>query len=164
MKNSASKKPIKSSQKADHLAPTKITTPKPIKGPEKSQNLTHGEVKSRLEVYGRVGHLMNRHNVVQDIKERYQSQITKVEAVRTKADINYSMGVRSGLPHASHETIRNAREMADQKFRNGITKEMGQRYKQGENLTKQFKQQQPTSKKLKSEFQKNKNKGMGRER
>ena len=164
MKDSKQKQPVKDQQKQDHLSPTKIEKSKPVKGPEKSKNLTHGEVQNRLEVYGRIGDLMHQHNVVQDVKERYQNEISKVGAVRTQADINYSMGIRSGLPHASYETLRSAREMEDQNFRDGVTKEAKARYQEKENLTKRFREQQPSPKDLKQEYQKAKNKGMDRER
>ena len=165
MKNSArQKQPEQNKQREDHLAPTKIEISKPIKGTERNENLTHGEVQNKLEVYGRIGHLMHQHNVVQDIKERYQNEIGKVAAVRTQADINYSMGIRSGLPHASYETLRNTREMTDQNFRDVITKEAKARYQEKDNLTKRFSEQRPYEKGLRQDFTENRNKGMDRER
>lgn len=159
MKKSGQKPP-----KQDHLSPTKIKEPKPVKGPEKSKNLTHGEVQNRLKVYDRVGHLMHQHNVVQDIKERYQSTVQTKQQTYTKQDINYSAGVRKGLPHTSYETMRTSREVQDQNFRNTITKEAKERYREKDNLTKKFNDLQPSAKQLRQNFSQAKQKGAGRKK
>ncbi|MFY0689080.1 MAG: hypothetical protein JXQ90_18055 [Cyclobacteriaceae bacterium] len=163
MKDSKDTKKDIGGQKEDHLAPTKIEEHKPVKGSEKSSGLSHAELENQFELHKRIGHLMEGQHVVQDIKARYQSEVVKIDALRTKEDINYSMGVRSDLPHAPHEAIRYSRGMADQGKRDEVNKELDDSYSAGNNLSKEFEAQQSTPKTVKTDFQKARDKGNDRE-
>lgn len=141
--------------KEDFLSPTKIDAYKEksaIKGSEKQQNLSNGELQKRMEVYDRIGQMWHRYNVVQDIRERYHSNVNKLVDTYVKQGIHYSEGARKGLHHLPSNMRNTIKEMQEQDIRDVADKESRARYKEGENLTKRFKEQQPSAKELKQEF------------
>ncbi len=152
-------------KKEDHLAPTKIQQDnKPDKDQGKDANLTHRELESRLDLYSRIGGQKDQYFKVQAIKQKYGKEVKEIEARRTKADIYYSHGIRRGLPHAHHDTIKYDREQTDQKLRNKITQEAKSYYSKNNSLSKSFQDSKVPKEGVKQVFDKARDKGTDRER
>jgi len=154
-----------SPQKEDHLSPTKIeqdNQPDPDKGTE--PNLSHKELKDRLDLYSSIGGKMEQYFKVQGIKDKYLNQIRELEANRTKADINYAQGIRTGLPHLNHGNIKDMRATFDQELRNETGKSAKDVYKEKSSLTKSFEENMPHPSEIRRAFEKTKNKGMDMDR
>ena len=166
MKSSAKGKPPDHIQKKeDHLAPTGIEqNNNPANDHEPGANLTHGELQHRLDLYSRIGGNMDQYFKVQAIKQKYLEEIKEKEASRSKSDVHYGQGIRSGLPHMRHEAIKEMRDRSDQPFRDEVAKEAKSYYSENNSLSKYFKENKPDKGVTRSMFIKTKNKGIDRER
>ncbi len=149
--------------KEDYLSPTRIEqNNNSDKNQYKDADLSHEELQDRLEQYSRVGGQMDEYFKVQAMKEKYLKQIKEKEANRTKSDIHYAKGVRTGLPHVHIEDIRDVQQHQDQKLRNEVSKDAKEQYRDNNSLSKSFKEDKPNFGEIKKTFEKAKNKGMDR--
>ena len=126
----------KERKKEDHLAPTNIkqdNNPSTIKA---IKYLSDKELQERLDLYSNGS--QEQFFKVQKIKNGYIEQIRDEQAQRTKADLHYAQGIRAGLPHTHHSSIKDSRELTDQNFRDEIVKEAKTEYKKHKNLTRLF--------------------------
>lgn len=104
----------------------------------KDVNLSHEELNERLENYSKIGNQKEQFFAIQRLREKYNREIRESQEKRAKTDIYYAQGVRSGLPQASYEKIKEQREQEDQKRRNEILKEAKQYYSKHNSLTRDF--------------------------
>lgn len=153
---------MKVNKKEDHLSPTKIEEPK--SGHVNEPNLSHDELQNRLDLYSRTNGNERTYFDVQKIKDKYEKEIRQIEGNRTKADIHYAQGIRSGLPHARYESIQITYERHDQNLRNNVAQEAKAYYQKNSSLGKAFEAGSPMPEKIKKTFDKAKNKGMDREK
>ncbi|MDN5215047.1 hypothetical protein QQ020_23400 [Fulvivirgaceae bacterium BMA12] len=166
MKSSAQGKSHEHKQdKEDHLAPTNIGQDnKPDKDQGKGANLTHGELQNRLNLYSRIGGQMEQSFKVQAIKQKYLKEIKEKEVNRSKSDIHYGQGIRTGLPHTRHEILRDQRDRSDQKLRDDVAKEAKSYYSQNNSLSKYFRDYKHQKEGMNRAFEKARDKGIDRER
>jgi hypothetical protein len=75
---------------------------------------------------------------IQTLKKSYLNQVREQQDIRSKVDINFAHGIRTGLPHAPYDSIKNYREDYDQKLRDQIVAEAKVEYRKHENLGKKF--------------------------
>lgn len=115
-----------------------------------------------MELYSRIGDEKDQYFKVQAMKKEYLKQIKEREVNRTKSDIHYAHGVRSGLPHPHIENIKDFEQQQDQKLRNEVTKEAKEYYKDNNSLSKSFKEDKSSLSEIKKDFEKAK--GMDMER
>tara|TARA_Y100000114_G_scaffold156111_1_gene182124 strand:- start:13935 stop:14528 length:594 start_codon:yes stop_codon:yes gene_type:complete len=100
------------------------------------KNLTDAELQQKLDLYSQGGE--KQFFKIQKIKNSYLDQLKEQQNVRSKSDINFALGVRSGLPHAPYESIKRYREDLDQKFRDQVIEEARGEYRKHQNLGKEF--------------------------
>ncbi len=130
------KSPKAARNKEDYLAPTKIkqdNTPDKVKA---EKYLSDKELQDRLDLYSKGS--KEQSFKVQKIKNKYLGQIRDEQAKRSKADVYYAQGIRIGLPHTDYQNIKDARDQADQNFRDQIAKEGKTQYKRHQNLSRLF--------------------------
>ena len=101
------------------------------------QNLTDAEVQKRLDLYSERGD-EHQYFAIQKIKKRYLERNNEERNKRAKSDLFFAQGKMKGLPHASHDNIKYARERNDQHFRDGIVEEARSEYRNRQNLSKRF--------------------------
>jgi len=101
------------------------------------RNLTDAEAQKRLDLYSERGDERQFFSI-QKIKKRYLEKNRTELDKRAKSDLFFAQGIRAGLPHASHESIKYVREENDQRFRDHIVKEAKSEYCKHQNLSKWF--------------------------
>jgi len=101
------------------------------------RNLSDAELQKRLDLYSERGNEKQFFSI-QKIKKSYlESNRTELDK-RVKSDLFYAQGIRAGLPHTSHESIKYTRAETDQKLRDHIVKEAKSEYRKHQNLSKWF--------------------------
>ena len=98
------------------------------------RHLSDAEMQKRLDLYSRGD--KEQFFKVQKIKKRYIEKSREDLNKRTKSDLFFAQGLRTGLPHGSHETIKYDREEIDQKFRDDTVQEAKTEYRRHQNLRK----------------------------
>ncbi|OEK01147.1 hypothetical protein BFP97_06325 [Roseivirga sp. 4D4] len=137
--------------KEDHLAPT----PLPKSNEEiPNANLSDNELQNRLELYSKIGGKMDQYFEIQRIKQRYLNLKNELHQTRTIADLHYAQGIRTDLPHANIESIRQKHEQYDQQLRNMVTKDAKDYYKDENSLSRAFKDKQLGPGQLRETFEK----------
>ena len=102
---------------------------------------------------------MDQYIEVQSIKNKYLKHINDMGAKHIKADIHYARGIRTDLPHAEIETLKNMQERHAQEFRNATVKVAKDYYKENSSLSKTFEEKQPNPSELRQTFSRIKNDG-----
>jgi len=123
--------------KEDPLAPSKLSQEAKYKAPE-NEGLSDKELKDRLETYSKVSDNLERSFKILEIQKRYEEREDDKKYSRTKADVHYAQGIRSGLPHSNYESIKYGRELEDQGQRDDIAKEAKEVYQEGKSLSREF--------------------------
>lgn len=147
------RKQSENKSKEDHLAPSNIDEHKNEKTTPKGHNLTHSELKDKLDIYASIWGSMDQYMVTQYIKANYLKEMESRENDRTQQDINYAMGVRAGLPQADFEILLNSRRQQDQHLRNEVANDAHSYYRDYSSLSWKFSQTNPNVSPLKFRFQ-----------
>lgn len=143
----------------DPLAPTPVNNNHASKNTRFQENLSHEELKDRLDAYSQVGGSHEQYFSVQRMKQEYLKEIEQLQKTRSKQDVFYGLGQRAGLPHSPLQTLNLDREDLDQKRRDEIAHEAKSFYDKNENLRKPFYGTDSTISEMKREFSKGKDSG-----
>lgn len=106
--------------------------------PAKDQKLTHQETKDQIDRYSAIGFDSDHAMELQRIKAKYEKDIDATQGKHVEQDINYSLGVRNGLPHAPHHIQQAYRDYQEQKIRDQALKEAKSYYHENNSLSKEF--------------------------
>lgn len=143
----------------DYLAPTPFP---PEKGKTSTPDapMSDKELHEKLALYAQVRGSHEQYIEVERIKQRYLTELKERQANRAKQDINYAQGIRSGLPHLSHDEIKWVREQEDDKLRSQTLSDAKEAYrKSNDNLKKSFEESKPIQGWIKEPFHKAKDLG-----
>ncbi|MBI1183596.1 hypothetical protein GC194_04960 [bacterium] len=126
-------------QREDPLAPTDLDHRKTdIPYNKNSNEPSHLELQSRLEVYSRIGGEMDQFVVFQELKAKYMDETESLEFNRVKQDVNLAHGIRTGLPNHDFSKIKQSRDSLDQNKRNDMARIAKDRYMEINSLSKEF--------------------------
>ena len=111
--------------------------------PPHLQNLSAGELKKQLELYGRGE--KEQVFAIQCIQKTYDEKQKATQDKRNQADIHYAQGLRAGLPHIPYTDIQYVRDQEDQAYRDQIVQEARTEYRRHDTLRKGFNNNKPPS-------------------
>ena len=101
-----------------------------------SENLSHTELEEKIDLYSKGD--QDQFFSIQKIKKRYNEHRTERHNKWSKSDLFFAQGIRTGLPHVSHDQIQFDREVEEQGIRNDVLKEAKGKYRLYQNLSKRF--------------------------
>lgn len=151
--------------KEDPLAPTEIKQDnEPSKDRRGDANLSDHELRERLDNYSRIRDHRDHYFEVQQMKQKYEQELSRVEEKRNVARIHYGQGVRAGLPHTPIDNLEAIHKYQDQKLRDDVARDAKNYYHENNSLSKSFQDNKPNPSKPKQAFTKAKAKGIDRDR
>ncbi|AXG72973.1 hypothetical protein DVK85_01480 [Flavobacterium arcticum] len=102
---------------------------------EDGKSLSERHVKERISLYSRMGN-ERQYFDIQKLQKSYENRQQATQHNRTQGDLYYAQGVRTGLPHASYETIAYQREQEDHDNRSKLLAQAKAVYNRGHNLSR----------------------------
>ena len=102
---------------------------------EHGKQLSERHVKERISLYSRMGN-ERQYFDIQKLQKSYENRQQETQHNRTQVDIYYAQGLRTGLPHASYESIAYQREQEDRSNRTKLLEQAKAIYNRGQNLSR----------------------------
>ena len=119
-----------------------------------SDGLSEQELRNKLDLYERFSKEPENSFKLQKLKNKHLKETNDSSEKRSKEAVNYSLGLRTGLPHAPYQQLKYYHEKEDQKQRDNIAREAKEEYKLN-SLSKEFDESKSSDeKKVKTTFNK----------